>query len=81
MEYQDKPIIKLHDLGHSLARSQARRGHAYLTIISPSSIDDGAYSPPTELSLYGQDELTKIRDIITEILDKAYEHEPKSNGN
>ena len=76
-EIKNKPILV--DLGHDIAkviRSKQLKvpsclvggTEAQLIIISPPIYDENVYTPAESINIYGNDNLRKLRDALTEAL-------------
>lgn len=47
-----------------------------LIVLMESGVDDGAYYPASDMSFYGVEQITKLRDLCTLLLDKHASLQP-----
>lgn len=63
--------VKLIDLGYVVAKLSKRNEHSQpaIMVFQDGGVDDGAYYPPSALTMIGQVPLTELRDELTKLLE------------
>ena len=61
-------------IGYDVVKLDASNGHCTLTLISPSCAEEGTFTPAQDVTIYGMNNITELRDRLTELID---EHQKK----
>ena len=75
----EKPLIRYIHYGLIIACYNSNILHPHIELLTPADSEDNSYIPPQNITLYGKDSITKVRDFLNEILDNinTLENSPK----